>query len=158
MIRARGLLAVAFILAPGLTACEQAPFGAADRTPRGATRLAFELDPDDIRRGRQIYEKHCLSCHGPAGTGTVLAWRIRDADGHLPPPPLDGSARAALLRHDALVAIIRDGSPSGSGKMPGWNTRLSAREIENVVSYIRSLWTPAVHRLWWNAEQHAPKA
>lgn len=156
MSRTRGVIGAALVAALCLTGCEQARFGDADRTPRDAARLTFELDPDDIRRGRRIYDKHCLSCHGQAGKGTVLAWRIRDADGHLPPPPLNGSARAALLRHDALVAIIRDGSPSGSGKMPGWNTRLSAREIENVVSYIRSLWTPAVHRLWWNAEQHAP--
>ena len=150
MIRQRlGSAALAATL--GLAGCGQSgEEAAAPRSP-----ATFELDRADVRRGQAVYEKHCLACHGKAGAGTVLAWRIRDADGHLPPPPLDGSARAALKTNDELLAIVRDGSPPGAGKMPAWKNRLPERDIVAVVTYIKSLWTPAVYRLWWNAERQA---
>lgn len=133
--------------------CEQAPFVDAERVRRGQAQASFTLDPADVKRGQAVYEKHCLKCHGESGRGTVLDWRIRDADGHLPPPPLNDSSHTSLLATNELLDSVRE----GSGKMPAWKNRLSEREIQNVVTYIKSLWTPAVYRLWWSTELNAQK-
>ncbi|MFP5418874.1 MAG: c-type cytochrome [Gammaproteobacteria bacterium] len=150
----RGLLGGGVLLAAlAVAGCEQAPFGDAERARRGPVQARFQLDPADIKRGRAVYQRHCLTCHGPAGKGTVLDWRIRDADGRLPPPPLDDSSRTSLLATGELLDIVRE----GRGNMPPWKHTLSGREIEDVVTYIKSLWTPAVYRLWWSVELRAQK-
>lgn len=149
----QAVLAAAAVLATLVVAgCEQTPVGDAERAKRGQPQASFKLDSTDVKRGQAVYEKNCLTCHGEAGRGKVLDWRIRDADGHLPPPPLNDSAHTPLLATNELLDIVREGSPAGSGKMPAWKKRLSERDIVNVVTYIKSLWTPAVYRLWWSTE------
>lgn len=138
-----------------VSGCEQTPVGDAERAKRGQPQASFKLDSAEVKRGQAVYHKHCLKCHGELGKGTVLGWRIRDAEGHLPPPPLDNTARTSLLTTSELLEIVSEGSPAGEGKMPGWKGKLSEREIENVVSYIKSLWSPAVYQLWWSIELSA---
>ena len=42
--------------------------------------------------GEAIYNKNCASCHGPNGQGFAEDWRIKDANGNYPAPPLNGTA------------------------------------------------------------------
>ncbi|MBT9568626.1 MAG: cytochrome c [Thiobacillus sp.] len=150
----RVLLAGTVVLAAlVVVACEQAPVGDAERVGVVQPRASFKLDAAEVKRGQALYEKHCLGCHGESGRGTVLDWRIRDGDGQLPPPPLDDSARTSLLATGELLDIVRE----GRGNMPAWKNTLSERDMERVVTYIKSLWTPAVYRLWWSTELRAQK-
>jgi len=39
--------------------------------------------------------------------------------------------------------------------MPAWKDKLGEQEIRDVVTYIKSLWSEPVYRLWWKAEQQS---
>ncbi len=155
--RSRPLAWVAVLAGLLGAGCEQAPFGGADQDRPDRLSSGHGLEPARVARGQVIYERHCLKCHGESGRGTVLDWRIRDADGHLPPPPLNGRAQAALQPASALLATIREGSPAGEGKMPGWKGTLSERDMQDVLAYIQSLWSAPVYRLWLTIEARSQK-
>lgn len=113
------------------------------------------LDPRQVARGQGIYAQHCTVCHGPEGKGMPGNWRIRDAQGRYPPPPLDDSAHAWHHPTAVLLQAVREGSPEGEGNMPAWKGTLSEQEIQDVVAYIKSLWSDPVYRLWWKIEQQS---
>jgi len=138
-----------------LTACDDAPSGLSGRAGADEAPLDRKLDPAQVARGKAVYEAHCMACHGTGGKGQPGDWRVRDADGYYPPPPLDDSAHAWHHPTAALLETIRDGSPQGQGKMPPWKGRLSEQEMLDAVAYIKSLWSDPVYRLWWKMEQQS---
>jgi mono/diheme cytochrome c family protein len=86
----------------------------------------------DIDQGQEIYQAHCLECHGVQGHGdgpraTMLA----------PRPGNLVSAAISSKTDDELLSIITNGVPRTS--MQGWNDRLSLDARRNVLAYIRSL-------------------
>lgn len=127
-----------------------AQLNAADEGP-----LDRNLDFDQIARGRVIYDKHCMECHGENGKGQPGDWRVRDADGKYPPPPLNDDAHAWHHPTTVLMEAIRDGSPGGEGNMPAWKGKLSEQEMQDVVVFIKSLWSDPVYRLWMRMEQQS---
>ena len=89
----------------------------------------METDP---QYGREIYETHCLQCHGMKG----------DGDGpdtqYLTVPPANFHSLQSRSKTDwELMTIITYGvifSP-----MHGWANRLTEQEMWDVLSYIRML-------------------
>lgn len=77
-----------------------------------------------LARGRQILSANCAACHGIDGKGSVRAPNIADS------PSVLQLSDAQLLR------IIDNGIP-GTG-MPAFRS-LSAAQVRNLVSYLRSL-------------------
>ncbi len=76
----------------------------------------------DIFKGRDIYTRHCVICHGPDGRG-VLASAPDFARGQ------------GLLRNDFdLVQTVR----SGRGVMPSFQGILSPPDMLDVVAYLRT--------------------
>jgi mono/diheme cytochrome c family protein len=114
-----------------------------------------QLDQAQVTRGRIVYDRHCAECHGAEGRGQAGDWRVRDADGYYPPPPLDDSAHAWHHPTAVLLDVIRNGSEPGEGKMPAWKHVLSEAEMQDVVVYIKSLWSDPVYQLWWKLEQRS---
>jgi mono/diheme cytochrome c family protein len=90
-----------------------------------------------MRLGRETYGHYCQSCHGETGAG----------DGfnafNLDPRPRDFSdALFQKKKSDAELAdaIRRGGSGVGlSPLMPPWGHTLSARQIDDVILYVRAL-------------------
>lgn len=84
---------------------------------------------ESIARGKQIYEKNCLACHGDTGKG-------------------DGPAAAALQTRpgdlgDPEMWKRSDGNlfykiTAGRGSMKGFATKLSDAQRWDVVNYIRT--------------------
>ncbi len=113
------------------------------------------LDPAQVARGRAVYDRHCAECHGAHGEGQPGDWRVRNADGSYPPPPLDDTAHAWHHPTAILLESVRDGSPQGMGNMPAFKDRLSPRQMENVVAYIKSLWSEPVYQIWLDIERRS---
>lgn len=135
-----------------LSACDQAP-----NSQAGAETLALsrDLDSPQVVRGRAIYDRHCAECHGAQGKGPVGDWRIRDAEGKFPAPPLDDSAHAWHHPTTVLLEVVREGSPQGQGNMPAWKEKLSEQDMQDVVAYIKSLWSDQAYQLWLKMEQQS---
>jgi mono/diheme cytochrome c family protein len=135
-----------------------------DRSPGDGPRLdpakrsviaARGLDFQRAEAGLAVYEKHCLACHGKDGVGQAGDWRVKRADGMYPPPPLDDSAHAWHHPTQVLRKAIEQGSPPGVGDMPAWKGRLQDQEIDDVIVYIKSLWSDEIYGRWLEIERHA---
>jgi mono/diheme cytochrome c family protein len=147
-------LKILAVLFAGLTlaACEQADDSAssADSAPPNRYQEVHQ-----IARGQAVYTQHCLACHGTEGKGLPGDWRIRDVAGRFPPPPLDDSAHAWHHPTAVLLEVVREGSPGGQGNMPAWKDTLSEQKMQDVVAYIKSLWSDEVYQLWWKMERQS---
>jgi mono/diheme cytochrome c family protein len=92
------------------------------------------LPADDATRkaGRDLYVRHCASCHGDTGRGDGAAGRL------LNPPPADFGQHMQPGQHsDGQVFVwIRDGFPGTA--MPGWGEQLSEEQIWQLVTYVRT--------------------
>ena len=80
--------------------------------------------------GKTVYETNCANCHGNEGRGDGPVGQA------LVPPPSDLTATKKKSDQD-LLNTINNGRPGTA--MPSWNGDLSAQEIQDVLSYIRSL-------------------
>lgn len=150
------------LLGLGIAACDKPAEPASDATVsasvpahKAATMPDTWLKPEQVERGRLVYEKHCLECHGAQGKGQPGDWRVKQANGMYPPPPLDDSAHAWHHPTAVLKQRIREGSPPGVGDMPAWQGKLTEAEIDDVVVYVKSLWSPEVFRHWIEIEMRS---
>lgn len=160
MFRIRALTACMMGLA--LSACdkpaETTPDATASASAPAHPAVAMPdtwLKPEQVDRGRIVYEKHCMECHGAEGRGQPGDWRVKRANGMYPPPPLDDSAHAWHHPTVELKKRIKEGSPPGVGDMPAWEGKLTEAEIDDVVVYIKSLWSPEMFRHWIEIEMRS---
>jgi thiosulfate dehydrogenase len=94
-------------------------------------------DPD---KGREVYKKYCVVCHGPAGEGRKIPgsveWRY---------PPLAGAGSfntaAGLYRLSRFAGYVKANMPYGTSYE---NPVLSDEEAWDVAAYVNSL--PRPHR------------
>jgi mono/diheme cytochrome c family protein len=137
-----------FLLIAVLSACESSEMGGIpvpDAPPR-------QYDDAQLSMGKQVYTGHCASCHGAQAQGAV-DWRKRDADGHYPAPPLNGSGHTWHHSLEVLENTIRHGSPPGKGKMPAWEGKLNDEQIDAVIAWIQSTWPQPVYDAWFEMQQ-----
>lgn len=95
-----------------------------------SSRLVQKLEAASIERGKIIYQKHCLSCHGVNGEGDgAFAPRI--------PRPVNLRKLAHEVRDFKFFMSISE----WQGDMPGWKEPMNENEKEDLTSYIKSLRT-----------------
>jgi mono/diheme cytochrome c family protein len=88
--------------------------------------------PPDLARGKAVYERHCLNCHGAGGWGDGPAadsLTVRPANFH--------RFQSFLKSDEELLRTIEHGivfSP-----MHSWRGQLTDGEMQDVVAYIRFL-------------------
>lgn len=80
---------------------------------------------------------------------------MKRPNGRYPPPPLDDTAHAWHHPTSILRKAIESGSPPGVGDMPPWKDRLTGQEIDDVIVYIKSLWSDEVYRHWLEIERQS---
>ena len=92
------------------------------------------IDPGDVAmvtRGEEVYDTHCMSCHGPElrGDGPL--------NESLNPPASDFAAPHTFVHSDAdLVFWIQNGKQGTA--MPGFDAQLTDQEVRDVVAFIQA--------------------
>jgi mono/diheme cytochrome c family protein len=83
---------------------------------------------DRMTKGKQIYIKHCAGCHGPEGKGD--GYKLLGAD------PANLTSKSIRNKSDTtLLKSIHEGKST----MPPWNIRLSQKDAQDVLTYVRFL-------------------
>ncbi len=142
----------ALTLGLAVTACDR---GAGTPMTASSTPQARVSDPELLALGKQVFMDNCARCHGRRAEGAP-DWRTPNAQGHYPPPPLDGSGHAWHHPKTMLRQVIREGSPPGpQARMPAWKDRLSEREIQAVIAWFQSLWPEQVYQAWQQMDRRA---
>jgi len=133
-------LSAVTLLLLGALACGRSP-GEAEAASGPPAAAEPELPEPAMgygaRQGREIFQHYCATCHGTEGWG----------DGfnafNLDPKPRDLSDPAfqAERSDEDLAAVIRTGGGAAglSNAMPPWGRTLSARQIGELVLYLRTL-------------------
>jgi mono/diheme cytochrome c family protein len=87
----------------------------------------------DPTKGKVVFEKHCISCHGPDGKGTGPFGQS------LIPPATDYTSELSRLKSDAeLFHAIQEGEP-GTAMRSFRKLGLSKQEMRDVLAYVRIL-------------------
>jgi mono/diheme cytochrome c family protein len=93
-----------------------------------------------IARGRQVYEDTCQACHGADGIGeSPDDPNARDEFG-FKAPALNDDAHGWHHSDQNLMNTILTGS-SRNERMAAFKETLSGEDVENVVAYVKSLWS-----------------
>ncbi len=81
----------------------------------------------NLSRGKQVYEKYCLACHGKQGRG--------DGATQFDPPVADLTSSEVLMKPDSrLLRSIHGGRTNTA--MDAWKSTLSDEAMRDVLAYI----------------------
>ncbi len=142
---------VTAMLAGLLSGCDAFQSSSQTLQQTDKTGLERETDPAVIVAGASLYQRHCAACHGDNAEGDA-DWRQRDAEGKFPPPPLNGAGHAWHHSTQRLVEMVAEGTEP-QGKMPGWQGKLSQKEIESIVAWLQAQWSDLVYDTWRERQQ-----
>ncbi len=78
--------------------------------------------------GEDVYKAKCASCHGPDGKGQTAIGKKMDLR--------DLASDDVQKQHDSELKLIIE---KGKGKMPGYKGKLTDKQIDDLIVYIRSL-------------------
>jgi mono/diheme cytochrome c family protein len=111
------------------------------------------LNPKEVEAGRIVYQRSCVSCHGVRGQGEAN-WETPNAQGELPSPPHDAEGHTWKHSDEMLYRMVAEGWRDPFNKtqrltMPAFKDQLSPHEIRDVVTYLKSLWTPEQRQFQW---------
>lgn len=144
LARSGGWAVVIAALALGwlsVSACSSSP---AEISPTPASVASPVPTPP---KGREVFVTNCAACHGVDAAGQP-DWHIANADGTLPPPPLNGDGHTWHHGDGLLYRIVKLGGqqfedprfPDFKSAMPAFGDQLSHEEIIEVLTYIKSFW------------------
>ncbi len=112
------------------------PFTQLDMTnrPEIVDRLANPIpsSPESLARGREVYQRVCVVCHGPDGAGTT--GYIYEVHPLMAAYPLR-APRAVALTDGYMYGLIR----VGRGNMPAYGHQIGHYDRWHVVNYVRNL-------------------
>ena len=101
-----------------------------------------------IARGKIIYENYCVSSHQVNLSGAEN-WKSLDEDGHRKAPPLNGTGHTWHHDDATLHNIIKYGLAkivkNYEGKMIGFGDKINDKQIDSVLSYIKSHWEDEIY-------------
>lgn len=102
---------------------------------------------EQIQAGADLYRTHCATCHKENAEGTK-EWKQRDAEGKLPPPPLNGTAHTWHHPLSVLRTVVRRGGAPVGGTMPAFGDKLSSEQIDAILAWVQSRWPEEIYALW----------
>ncbi len=98
---------------------------AGNRSREPAARLGEPLE----RSSTQLYSRYCSSCHGRDGAAKTLKAKLNHARNLKDPEWQDRVSDERIF----------NSITNGKGKMPKYGKKLSEKEIEALVSFVRRL-------------------
>ena len=107
----------------------------------GSSDSAATLVNEEVRRGEELYQQLCASCHGVDLSGAPN-WKTPKEDGSYPPPPHDSSGHTWHHSDQVLLEIIRDGSDFPQSRMPTFGDTLSDEDIDAIIDFFKANWGP----------------
>ena len=96
--------------------------------------------PAAASRGKQIYDTHCVECHGTSGKGDGPAAHLmtpRPRDFTSAKYKIRSTETGSLPTDDDLLRSVRQGLYGSA--MPGWQTILPEDDVRAVVDYVKTL-------------------
>ena len=132
------------LAAAALTACSKDDSSSNAVIPAGG-----RFDTASIARGADLYAQHCAQCHGPQAQGHP-DWQAPSDGSFAAAPPLNGTGNDWKRSRQELIAVIKGGVTHKDGVpvMPALKTRLSERDIGDIIVWFQSLWPPQVYESW----------
>ncbi len=92
-----------------------------------ASTIGFAAGERNLERGKRLYEKYCLACHGPLGRG--------DGTVQFDPPVADLTSSEVLSKPNSrLLESIHKGRPNTA--MDTWKGVMSEEATRDVLAYI----------------------
>lgn len=138
MIRVSGALlgtvALAWVVATGVSVWAQAPAGPA-AVPAEAKKIkaALASSPAAIEAGKVLYTKYCRFCHGNTGAGDSTM-----APKNMQPSNLTDTTWTRGSSEGEIYWVIQNGAPS-KYDMKGLKGKITDADTWNLVHYVRSL-------------------
>jgi len=86
----------------------------------------------DAAKGKPIYEKHCLVCHGPQGKGDGPTGTL------VKPPAANFTAEPSKKKSEADMREAVEKGRLGTAMGP-WKGLLSPADLEDVLAYVMTL-------------------
>ncbi len=107
---------------------------------------------DLVAEGQPLYQQYCASCHGANLEGQPN-WKQPLPSGKYPAPPHDDAGHTWHHPDALLISIIHAGGNGTNGAipsdMPAFKDQLNERQIEAVLEYIKSRWSPQSRAFQW---------
>ncbi|MCR9145013.1 MAG: cytochrome c [bacterium] len=123
------LAAAVFVAA----ACATWNAGADQRSGALFAQTKQENDTAAIMRGRRIFEKRCVMCHGVTGKGDgIRAMSLPVRPANLSTSKMSDAEKARIIEKGG-AAVGR------SPLMPVWGNEFSKKEIGDLVKYLRAI-------------------
>ncbi|MEO8633138.1 MAG: cytochrome c [Chloroflexota bacterium] len=112
------------------------------------TRPATNFSTQELR-GRTIYAGNCVSCHGGFAEGGMMDYPPRhNSNGHTWHHPDCQLKQIIREGGDEMTSMMRDMmAPSAAPTMQAFKARLSPEEIDAVLAYIKTMWSPEEREL-----------
>jgi mono/diheme cytochrome c family protein len=85
--------------------------------------LAVQARAGDMQKGREVYDMHCVTCHGMSGYAIDMTI-----------PSFANGDRMFLMDQEMLQSVR-----NGKNMMPAFRGLLSDEEIRDVITYLRTL-------------------
>jgi mono/diheme cytochrome c family protein len=110
------------------------------------------LRADLVAEGQPLYQQHCASCHGVNLEGQA-DWKQPLPNGRFRAPPHDDTGHTWHHPDALLLSIMHDGGNGTNGAipsdMPAFKDTLTSRQMEAVLEYIKSHWSPQSRDFQW---------
>lgn len=111
------------------------------------------LDAKEVEAGRIVYRQYCASCHGVRGEGEPN-WEQLNRQGELPSPPHNDEGHTWKHADEMLYRMVSEGWRDPFNKtqrltMPPFRDVLSPEQIRDVITYLKTLWTPEQKQFQW---------
>ena len=107
---------------------------------RAYTSPLTSTTPEHLKKGRSLFVRHCVTCHGELGRGDGPSARLHaKRSGYQPRDLSRPEVQAGLTDGEIFWKIGAGWRPKGRIVMPGIGTEVSEEDRWRLVLYVRSL-------------------